>query len=432
MLKHDYEYPDYIFALFPSQINKSIKNLTFQVTDDCNLCCSYCYQINKGHHKMSLENAKKFIDIVFNGRTDPESYFYEGNISGFILDFIGGEPLLEIELIDQICEYFEKKLNEIPKDSTWQFFHTYSLCSNGVLYFTPKVQNFIKKYQENAAIGITIDGCKEFHDKCRLFPNGSGSYDLAVKAGMDGLAKGNSSTKITISPLNVDYVSQGFKNMIQLGFNNIYANCVFENVWNNSNDIKKYYQELKKIADYIINNNLQDKIYFRIFDPDNYSPLDIQKINDQWCGTTSNMFSLDWKGDIYTCLRFMESSLGNDAPPLIIGNVEHGIGQTDSEKQILENFKNYTKKNISKKECLECPIETGCAWCAGCSYQMTGNLCHRTTTICECHKAECLATIYFYKKLNDIKILNKIGKFSYNFVSKIITQEEYNYLIKEE
>ena len=63
---------------------------------------------------------------------------------------------------------------------------------------------------------------------------------------------------------------------------------------------------------------------------------------------------------------------------------------------------------------------------------MTGDLCHRTTTICECHKAECLATMHFYKKLNDKKALNRIGKFNYNFVNKIITQEEYDYLTKEE
>lgn len=432
MLEPNYQYADYVYTLFPNQNGKMMKNITFQVTDDCNLCCSYCYQINKGHHKMSFETAKKFIDYIFEGRTNPESYFYEGKIFGFILDFIGGEPLLEIDLIDQICEYFENKLNNIPKDSPWQIFHAYSLCSNGVLYFTPKVQKFLKKYSTLAAINITIDGCKELHDKCRLFPNGQGSYDLAVKAGLDLLKKGNGGTKITFSPDNLSYVFKGIKNMIELGFNNIYANCVFENVWTKEDYIKIYYNELKKVADYIINNNLQEDIYFRPFEPNNYAPLEIEKLEEKWCGTTSNMFSLDWKGDIYTCIRFMESSLGNDAPPLIIGNIEHGIGYTNSEKQILEIFKNYTKKNISTKECLECPIERGCAWCAGCSYQMTGDLCHRTTTICECHKAECLATMHFYKRLNDKKALNRIGKFDYNFVNKIITQEEYDYLTKEE
>lgn len=432
MLEPNYQYADYIYMLFPTKRGKMIKNLTFQVTDDCNLCCSYCYQINKGHHKMSFETAKKFIDLIFKGRTDPNSKFYEERVNGFILDFIGGEPLLEIDLIDQICEYFENKLNEIPKGCPWQNVHTYNLCSNGVLYFTPKVQKFLKKYKGLVGISITIDGCEELHDKCRLFPNGEGSYSFALKAGLDLLKKGQGGTKITFSPDNLDYVFKGFKNMIELGFNNIYANCVFEDVWHNNEDIKKYYNELKKIADYIIDNNLQDKIYFRIFEPNNYAPLTEELLDEQWCGTTSNMFSLDYKGDIYTCIRFMESSLGTSVPPLIIGNIKHGIGYTESEKQILENFKGYTKRNISKPECLQCPIERGCAWCAGCSYQLTGDLHHRTTTICECHKAECLATIYFYKKLKDKKSLNKIGKFSYDFVNKITNEEEFNYLMEEE
>ena len=100
---------------------------------------------------------------------------------------------------------------------------------------------------------------------------------------------------------------------------------------------------------------------------------------------------------------------------------------------MLEEFKNYNKKNVSEKKCLECPIESGCAWCAGCSYQLTKNLKHRTTTICECHKAECLATIYYYKKLNDLDTLNQINRnFNFDFVKNIISKSEYDYLIKEE
>ena len=433
MIRPRYQYADFIGVLFPEQPpEKMIRDLTFQITDDCNLCCSYCYQINKGHHKMSFEIAKKFIDYVFEGRTNPDSRFYEEKTLGFILDFIGGEPLLEIDLIDQICEYFQQKLNECPHDCSWQYFQAINLCSNGVLYFTPKVQHFMKKYGKNCQVNITIDGCKELHDKCRLFPNGQGSYDLALAAGLDGLSKGNIGTKITISPDNINYLYPGIKNMINIGFSDIYANCVFEDVWHNQQDIINYYNELKKIADYFIDNNLNDKIYFRIFDPINYNPLKEEGGEEQWCGTSSCMYSIDWKGDIFTCIRFMESSLGNDAPPLIIGNVNHGIGYTPEEKEVLDKFKDYNKKNVSEKKCLECPIESGCAWCAGCSYQLTKNLKHRTTTICECHKAECLATIYYYKKLNDLETLNQINRnFSFDFVKNIISKSEYDYLIKE-
>ena len=86
-----------------------------------------------------------------------------------------------------------------------------------------------------------MDGCKELHDKCRLFPDGKGSYDLAITAALDQLNNyGNPSTKITISPNNVEYLFKGFKNMIKLGFTAIHANCVFENVWS-TEYAKKYY-----------------------------------------------------------------------------------------------------------------------------------------------------------------------------------------------
>ena len=432
MLNAGYEYSTYVVNLFPELPQRQMKSLTFQVTDDCNLCCSYCYQQNKGHHKMPFEVAKKFIDYVFKNRTIEGSPFCDKDVRGLTLEFIGGEPLLEIDLIDQICEYFETKLNEIPYDSPWQLFHIYNICSNGVLYFTPAVQKFIKKYNNLLSLNITLDGCKELHDKCRLFPNGQGSYDLAIAAALDAKKLGFNSTKITFSPSNVNYVYQGLTNIMSLGFKDIYANCVFEDVWHNIDDIKLYYQELKKVAEWIKDNDYNNKIFFRIFNPYNYKKLPDYELDTQWCGTTASMYALDYKGDIYSCLRFMESSLGDDVPPLILGNVDRGIATLPQEKKILKEFEGYTKRNISEEKCLKCPIESGCAWCAGCSYQMTGDLCHRTTTICQCHKAEYLATLYYYKIINDKHSLNIMSKINYDFVKELISLEEFNKLIKEE
>ena len=82
-------------------------NITFQVTEDCNLKCSYCYQTNKTHHKMNFETAKKFIDYIFKNKNNPNFFYNEENTLGFIIDFIGGEPFLEIDLIEQIVNYWE-------------------------------------------------------------------------------------------------------------------------------------------------------------------------------------------------------------------------------------------------------------------------------------------------------------------------------------
>lgn len=76
-------------------------NATFCVTEDCNLRCTYCYMVGKNKfHRMDFDTAKNIVDFLMNDE-------YSLNLSDSImLDFIGGEPLLEIDLIDRICDYF--------------------------------------------------------------------------------------------------------------------------------------------------------------------------------------------------------------------------------------------------------------------------------------------------------------------------------------
>ena len=94
------EYGDSLNRYFYEGNNKFTRNITFQITDDCNLCCSYCYQINKGHHKMPFEIAKTLIDELLYNDKLIENYVKSKNSLGVILEFIGGEPLLEVDLID--------------------------------------------------------------------------------------------------------------------------------------------------------------------------------------------------------------------------------------------------------------------------------------------------------------------------------------------
>lgn len=82
----------------------SSQQITFIVTADCNLRCKYCYITHKSDSKvMDFEVAKKFIDYILDTSLIRKQ-------EAVVLDFIGGEPLIEVELIDQICDYFKKKL----------------------------------------------------------------------------------------------------------------------------------------------------------------------------------------------------------------------------------------------------------------------------------------------------------------------------------
>ena len=110
------------------------------------------------------------------------------------------------------------------------------------------------------------------------------------------------------------------------------------------------------------------------------------------------MISVDWKGDIYPCIRYMESSLGNTVEPIIIGNVKDGIMTTAKCQACIKQLKSVNRINQSSEECLNCPIADGCAWCQAYNYQDSGTFFHRATYICCMHKARSLANVYFWNK----------------------------------
>lgn len=404
---------------------RGIKDFTFQVTDDCNLCCSYCYQINKKHNKMTFDTAKKYIDNLFINKYNPNAFYNKENTRGFIINFIGGEPLLEIDLMDQIIEYFELKFLE-DNDEEWLLNHTYNISTNGTLYFTPKVQNFIKKYRELLSIGVTVDGNKQLHDSCRLFPNGQGSYDIAIKAALEEKKYGSESTKITLSPENIENIVPGVQNMISLGFKYIHMNCVFEDVWNKST-ANILFQELIKLANWINENNLYDKIYISILYPESYVQNRIEQLDKNWCGASLGMSAIDYKGDLYPCIRFMESSLGEQQKPLKIGNINQGGYLTNQEQ--INNYQNLTMNCITKKlcplNCLQCPISSGCAWCIGLGYQYTGNFNQRLLTTCDTHKMQALATKYLCKICKDKESYDLIN-LDYSMYNQLISQIEFD------
>ena len=126
------------------------QQLTFVVTQDCNLRCKYCYMTDKNNkHVMSIETAKKIIDYFVDNRDILYSADY------VVLDFIGGEPLLEVTLIEQIIDYFI--LTTYLKKSIWFGKFRIMIQSNGVLVDKPDVQRFLKKYKNMLSLGITID-----------------------------------------------------------------------------------------------------------------------------------------------------------------------------------------------------------------------------------------------------------------------------------
>ena len=144
------------------------------------------------------------------------------------------------------------------------------------------------------------------------------------------------------------------------------------------------------------------------------------------------MLSIDRKGNIYPCLRYMETSLGTDQPPMIVGNIYDGIGHNPADKYIIDGLEKITRKSQSTEECFNCPIAQGCAWCSAYNYQKFGTANHRATFICPMHKARVLANVYYWNSLFRHEGMKERFK---NYVPKewaldIIDENEFNLLNK--
>lgn len=322
--------------------------------------CTYCYQGHKTKKAMSFETAKKAVDMLLSSTEENNQYINPAISPGIIIEFIGGEPLLEIELIDKIVDYFKKEARRLQHP--WAEWFCISICSNGVLYFDERVQRFLMKNRNNISFSITIDGNKELHDSCRVFHDGKPSYDLAVAAAVDWMNRGYyMGSKITIAPENIAFLYDAITHMIGLGYTEINANCVYEEGWTPTHATVLYH-EMKRISDYLFEYDLEDDIYISLFEDNFFRPMD-EGENLNWCGGTCDMLCIDPEGNYSICIRYLPSSLGDDQPPIYLGNVDRGLITTDEEKECVKCMKCITRRSQSTDECFNCPIAHGCSWC---------------------------------------------------------------------
>lgn len=369
----------------PSWGGRDVQTLTFIVTEDCNLRCKYCYITHKAKGKtMPLNTAKKFIDYILTTKDIRRC-------ESVILDFIGGEPLLEPELIEDICDYF--KIRSYEEGCSWYWNYRISIGTNGINYNDEKVQRLIRKNKGKISVGITLDGTKEKHDLQRVFPDGSGSYDIIKKNLKLWLKDFPGSTKVTFASDDLIYLKDSIIELWNLGITDVAANVVYEDVWKKNDDLI-FENQLKELADYIIENDLYDKYTCTLFNETLGRPYTKSDLTKTSCGA-GKMLALSPQGDIYPCMRYYDYSL-NHRTGYVIGNIEDGI---DMEKARIFELVMY--KYQCDAECLKCPVATGCEFCQGFNYDEadTETNFQRTKYICKMHKARVRANIYYFTKL---------------------------------
>lgn len=334
-----------------------VHNFTFQTTESCSLQCTYCYQFNKSPMNMKFETAKEFIDKLLN---DEYGYINRYNSPAIIIEFIGGEPLLQINLTRKIYEYFLMRCYELQHP--WFTMHRLSICSNGLQYFDPNVQAFFRDYSHQISFNISIDGNKALHDACRIQPTGEGSYDVAMTAlnHYNRTYSKERNSKMTLAPANISYLFDSVVDFIQHGMTNINLNCVFEEGWT-VETAKVEYEQLKKLADYLIDNDLEH-LYVAIFRETPEGPMD--KYSDgNHCGGLGSMLAMRPNGQFYPCIRYMPTSVGDNVKDLCIGTVQDGMVGREEDSEILQMMDNITRRSQSNDICYDCPIGNSCAWC---------------------------------------------------------------------
>lgn len=365
------------------------KNITFIVTKDCQLACKYCYLVGKNEkERMSWDIAKVAIDYILEHRTD----FREKSV---VWDFIGGEPFLEIDLIDKISDYIKTEMFRL--NHHWFDSYRFSFSTNGINYDNEKVQKYIEKNREHLSIGITIDGTKRKHDLNRIWKGEGperGSYDDVVRNIPLWLAQfPEGATKVTISSVDIPYICESVMHLYSLGIKEVNINVVFEDVWKEGDD-KLFEAQLLKLADEIIEKGYYQDFACSFFSESIGKPLDQEKDNQNWCGA-GRMLAVDSKGNFYPCTRFAAYSL-RDKHPIIIGNIVDGIN-----KDLLRPFLSLDRLSQSPKECIECEVASGCAWCQGENYDAaeTDTIFQRSIAICKMHKARVRANNYYWNRL---------------------------------
>lgn len=365
------------------------KNITFIVTKDCQLACKYCYLVGKNEkERMSWDVAKAAIDYIL----DHEAEFREESV---IWDFIGGEPFLEIDLIDKICDYI--KLELFRRNHHWFNSYRFSFSTNGINYDSEKVQSFISKNRSHISIGITIDGTQRKHDMNRIWKgNGPerGSYIDVVRNIPLWLSQfANAGTKVTISSADIPYIKESVLHLYSLGIHEVNINVVFEDVWEDGDD-KLFENQLIDLADAIIEGEYYKENACSFFSELIGKPLDAVTDNQNWCGA-GRMLAVDAAGNFYPCTRFAAYSL-REKKPIIIGNIHDGV---DNNK--LRPFLTLDRTTQSPQKCMDCEVASGCAWCQGENYDAADSdtIYQRSTAICRMHKARVRANNYYWNKL---------------------------------
>lgn len=333
----------------------TIKALCLNVAHTCNLSCEYCFAKGGKYSGpdaiMTKEIARSAIDFLLEN---------SGSHYNLDIDFFGGEPLLNFDVVKDTVAYAKSKEEEYKKH------FNFTLTTNGLL-LDDEVIDYLNENMKNVV--LSLDGRKEKHDQFRKTLNGKGSYDAVVPKFQNFVKKRGDKEyymRGTFTANNLDF-TKDLQNYIDLGFTRTSLEPVVgkqdETYALKDEHLEKIYSEYEKLADMLmekIDKNEEFIFYHYMIDLEN-GPCVHKRISG--CGSGTEYMAVTPTGELYPCHQFV----GN--PDFVIGNLKDGI----VNKDLVNEFK--TCNCYSKEECRACWANMYCSGgCAANSYNATGDI----------------------------------------------------------
>ena len=344
-----------------------VKALCMHIAHDCNLACKYCFAEEGEYHGkrelMSFETGKKALDYLVQN---------SGNRVNLEVDFFGGEPLMNWDVVKQLVQYGRS----IEEANNKKF--RFTLTTNGVL-LNDEVQDFLNKEMGNVV--ISLDGRKEVNDNMRPFRNGKGSYDLIVPKFQklaESRDQNNYYIRGTFTRENLDF-SEDVKHFADLGFKQISIEPVVgpeEDPYSiREQDLPQILEEYDKLADEYIKRHKEGNgfTFFHFMIDLSGGPCVYKRLSG--CGSGTEYLAVTPGGDLYPCHQFV----GDE--DYLLGNVDEGIVNPD----IVEKFANCNV--YSKEKCKNCFAKYYCSGgCAANAYKQNGSINTTYDIGCEMEK----------------------------------------------
>lgn len=338
------------------------------VTAECNMNCKYCYEGElKSNKNMSLVIADETIEYVLK-------HLAKINDDVLIINFHGGEPLLQFEIIKHIYGEFKDRLKNSNKKLS------FGITTNGILLNDEIIEFLCTGFYYS--LSVSIDGNQTTHDANRLLKNGQGTYGRVIDNFVRLLGyRSDVRARMTFTPQTVSMLYDNVKFLFDIGFRTIVpVPNYFDNSWD-MYSMKILYFQMEKIAKLLIDEGKKyDNLRISIIED-----MSIKKKNDI-CRAGFSSINIDPEGNIYPC----SYAVGNRK--FLIGSVKSGIIDEKLREIIAPS-------DIENQECVGCLRYNYCSGtrCKIINNVMTGDYHKPSVVLCSVENIKHKAYKYYQK-----------------------------------